>query len=296
MIKSKKSKASRTKVDQDAHNAVVQQTSNTPQIVQDENVLSKDSQKKAKKKNNMNIEINGVPNSNKEIEKNETWAKPNKEDFQNTFQVITQNLTSSDRKLKKKKKKKSKTDNKEFALIEKKDSSIGKDDSQFKLCQIKLYLTLPPCFSNDIAAGVNEFLNCYVFKYLDTFKGIVLLHTDTRYLQNKGLVLYDSPFINFWITTHFLIWRPKVGSKITGTIQIQNVDYIGLILFGTFNAVITANELPSHYKWNDSENQDGEWIDSNTNEPLVNTSDLDFFVKSFSPSQDTLTIMGTLIE
>lgn len=160
----------------------------------------------------------------------------------------------------------------------------------------KLYITLPPCYVDDISAGLNDFLNSYLMKYLDALNGIVVAHTATKLLQDKGTILYDSPFINFGITTEFLVWRPSVGSCLCGAIQLQSVAHIALLLHGTFNAVILASDIPKDvYSWVDgSDGVEGEWIDSRTKKPLSETGFLKFYVKSLSTPQDALTVIGTL--
>ena len=61
-------------------------------------------------------------------------------------------------------------------------------------------------------------------RYLPEVDGIVLAHSDVKFVTDKGKILYDSPFFHFFVTVKFLVWKPKRGSKLgkrENTIQIE---------------------------------------------------------------------------
>jgi len=44
--------------------------------------------------------------------------------------------------------------------------------------------------------------------------GIILSHSDIKFVSDKGKVMYDSPFCHFFISVKFLVWKPKKGTKL----------------------------------------------------------------------------------
>ncbi|KAJ9090079.1 hypothetical protein DSO57_1006471 [Entomophthora muscae] len=225
--------------------------------------------KKSKKRSNKESE--------KEVSQPETQTQP-KNDVQNDQPT---------KKIKKKKetlKVQSNIDNKIASFTASTKPNVSKDfeaTSRFFKVTVKLYITLAPCYVDDLTTGISEFLNSYLMRYLDPVQGIVLSHNETKLLQDKGVILYDSPHINFWISTKFLVWRPTLGSRLRGTVQLQSVDHISLLLHGTFNAVILATDIPgSQYEWvENSDENEGEWVNSATKQPLADNGALEFYVK-----------------
>ncbi|KAI9293890.1 hypothetical protein K502DRAFT_366329 [Neoconidiobolus thromboides FSU 785] len=194
-----------------------------------------------------------------------------------------------------KKKEKKTKEGKEKVIVVKKEPLSG----EFFNVKIKCYLSLSPQYSNDISVGINEFLNTFILKYMSQLDGIILAHSDTKLVETKGKIHYDLPFINFWITTKLLVWRPKQGSKLVGTITMQSADHIGLILHNTFNASIPASEIPKDlYLWKTQtgDYSSGEWVEVSNNKPLSAKKSIEFYVKELQTTNEVLTVNGSLLK
>ncbi|KAI9272475.1 hypothetical protein BY458DRAFT_474302 [Sporodiniella umbellata] len=126
--------------------------------------------------------------------------------------------------------------------------------SSFSEVVAKLYIHLAPMWAGKTMEGVNEQLNAFLMKYVPEVDGIVLAHSDVKFVSDKGKIMYDSPYCHFFISVKFLVWKPKKGSKLVGRINLQSEDHIGLLIYGTFNASIPKSRIPSSiYEWKVSE-------------------------------------------
>ncbi|OBZ84940.1 DNA-directed RNA polymerase I subunit rpa43 [Choanephora cucurbitarum] len=204
-------------------------------------------------------------------------------------------------------------------------TSLPTVSSSFSEVVVKLYLHLAPMWSGKTMEGVNEQLNAFLMKYLPEVDGIVLAHSDVKFVTDKGKILYDSPFFHFFVTVKFLVWKPKRGSKLVGRINLQSEDHIGLLIYGTFNASIPKSRIPSSvYEWkvneeeepveikeekDESEQDDeaeaapeertrtqyGEWINKSTGASIGGEDGiLEFSVVDIIEANDILTVTGSL--
>ncbi|OZJ06621.1 hypothetical protein BZG36_00379 [Bifiguratus adelaidae] len=126
------------------------------------------------------------------------------------------------------------------------------DKTPFKTVTCQMYIHVPPIYVGKTIDGVNDQLNGFLMKYSSTLDGIVLSHSNLVIPQPKARIINDSPFAHFWITVDFLVWKPKRGSRLVGTVNLQSADHIGLLIYGTFNASIPREYIPSDFEWNPS--------------------------------------------
>ncbi|KAI7904285.1 uncharacterized protein BX663DRAFT_432106 [Cokeromyces recurvatus] len=201
---------------------------------------------------------------------------------------------------------------------------IQQVSSSFSEIVVKLYLHLAPMWAGKTMEGVIEQLNAFLMKYVPEVDGIVLAHSDIKFVTDKGKIMYESPFSHFFITAKFLIWKPKRGSKLVGRINLQSEDHIGLLIYGTFNASIPKSRIPSStYAWKineeetateekeveDEDNEEsteavsegrqrtqyGEWINKATGAGIGGEDGiLEFTVMDIIEANDILTVTGSL--
>ncbi|KAF9134257.1 hypothetical protein BGW39_007567 [Mortierella sp. 14UC] len=183
--------------------------------------------------------------------------------------------------------------------------------------QAKLYIHLPPCFASKPIEGIQEQLNGFLMRYMPQVDGVVLAHSDLKLLQTSGRIMYDSPYSHFWIAVKLLVWRPVKGTTLSGTINLQSPDHIGLLLYGTFNASIPSEFIPKDkYVFNPSKsysrpgahNDDsdshlmatslttGEWVHKSTDESIGHEGVIEFEVSDLVRTNDMLTVTGSLMK
>ncbi|KAG5459343.1 MAG: hypothetical protein BJ554DRAFT_264 [Olpidium bornovanus] len=100
--------------------------------------------------------------------------------------------------------------------------------------------------------------------------------------------MYDSPYSHFWV-------------QALGKVTIQSPSHIGLLLYGTFNASIPAEEIPEdEYEWaaeaEDGTGSQGEWGNRSTGAAVNSdaSGSLEFIVSDLTKANNMLTVKGTL--
>ncbi|KAJ2508423.1 hypothetical protein GGI11_006085 [Coemansia sp. RSA 2049] len=124
------------------------------------------------------------------------------------------------------------------------------DGSSFCECTSKLTVTLAPVHSCDLWTGINEALNSMLLRFVPQVRGVVLSYSKVTPLSDTALLFNDSPFGQLDISAKLLLWRPIAGMALSGSINVQSPDHIGLLLWDTFNASIPASFIPKDkYEW-----------------------------------------------
>lgn len=65
-----------------------------------------------------------------------------------------------------------------------------------------------------------------------------------KLLNQRSVVVDESPFIRFTVTADCLVFKPQRGMEISGTVNMIGLHTIGLIVGGLFNASIPEDLLP----------------------------------------------------
>jgi len=178
-------------------------------------------------------------------------------------------------------------------LINKERKRIGKGGEHiFKEVSAKLYIHLSPAQLSDLFAGIDVQLNKYLLKYNESMGGVVISYSDVEVLQRCGKILYDNPFIHFYIAAKFLVFSPSIGSNLVGTVNKVSQGHIGLLVYGVFNASISSDLLSVNYSFNESGTG---WIDREDPDRAIEVgSEVSFNVKEIETVNDIITIFGTL--
>jgi DNA-directed RNA polymerase subunit E'/Rpb7 len=130
--------------------------------------------------------------------------------------------------------------------------------SEFKAIKSKLQIRLAPCYLSKLEAGINEYLNCLVTKYIPELKGVVLSYSKIQILGKNSIQKTESPFLHFYINVVFTVFRPEKKSILVGVVNKVSPDHIGCLVYGLFNASIAADQFQSGtdtsgYTWDDNE-------------------------------------------
>ena len=104
------------------------------------------------------------------------------------------------------------------------------DDIQFKVATTSLVLSVPPIFAGNPRGGVEEILDSMIMRYLHStlpsklssnsiryvpaLQGVVLSHSNLRFLNNTATIRGDSPFLVCTVIFDVTVWSPCVGIKL----------------------------------------------------------------------------------
>ncbi|KIJ39493.1 hypothetical protein M422DRAFT_75853 [Sphaerobolus stellatus SS14] len=127
----------------------------------------------------------------------------------------------------------------------KKDKKKKHHNSEFALIHASLVVSIPPVFASSPAQGIEEMLDSLVMRYIPTFRGVVLTHSNLKFLQSTARIQDDCPFASCKVGFDALVWSPKVGQQLTGQVILCSPDHVSLLVHRTFNVSIPRHHLPS---------------------------------------------------
>ncbi|GLB37135.1 putative SHS2 domain found in N terminus of Rpb7p/Rpc25p/MJ0397 [Lyophyllum shimeji] len=208
---------------------------------------------------------------------------------------------------------------------EKKDKGKAKD-TEFHVVKTSLIVSIPPVFAGNPRAGVEEMLDSMVMRYIPALQGVVLSHSNLRFLNDKATVKYDCPYLNCSVEFDATVWSPRVGMKLVGKVNLCSPDHVSLLLHRTFNVSIPRHHIPKgewEFEYGPAENDPefgpeasaeadvteegttgqaeggggGKWVHHSTNEKLGGSDGyLEFTVIGLTIANEMLSLLGSLQE
>lgn len=135
------------------------------------------------------------------------------------------------------------------------------DDSCFVTAELReRVIFLPGCLGR-IKHYVLEFLNSRVLKFSVALDGVVVAYDRVRITAVPARLVDEDPHLRFDVLARVLLFRPKAGSRLVGTVCKVGVDHLGCLVYGCFNASIARPR-------NADDNWPGEGIDEGSEIPF----------------------------
>ncbi|EKM54609.1 uncharacterized protein PHACADRAFT_258586 [Phanerochaete carnosa HHB-10118-sp] len=143
--------------------------------------------------------------------------------------------------------KRSKTEKVKKDKTKDKEKRKGKEvlDSQFRVVEASLLLSIAPVFANNLRAGAEEMLDSMLMRYIPALQGVVLAHHNLRFLDSKAAIKADCPFANCNVSFEAIVWSPYVGQKLVGKVNLYSPDHVSLLVHRTFNVSIPRHHIPT---------------------------------------------------
>jgi DNA-directed RNA polymerase I subunit RPA43 len=158
--------------------------------------------------------------------------------------------------------------------------------------ETKVHL-LPSRLSN-VTEGVQTLLTGMLMKYNAQLGGVVMSYDKLKILDTHSEVFFDRPHVSFKIQARLLVFRPAVGSYVTGTVSKVEPDHVGLLVNGVFNAAIkSAVGLPAEFEFSQATNQ---WINPATSEAIEVGTQLRFKVVKILHYRNVVSFEGELLD
>ncbi|KAK5171026.1 uncharacterized protein LTR77_004170 [Saxophila tyrrhenica] len=152
-------------------------------------------------------------------------------------------------------------------------STLSKDEllrqhSPFTTQTTSLYLPLSPAAHAFPLRGLcAEHISPLLLTYYPPLNGVVLSYSNARISEHpaqaianhstqrkesehvlaKSLDEYAPSFL--WLTADFLLFKPARGTWMEGWVNLVNEEYIGLVCYNYFNAVIAREKMPEGWRW-----------------------------------------------
>ncbi|TKS88526.1 DNA-directed RNA polymerase I subunit RPA43 [Collichthys lucidus] len=114
------------------------------------------------------------------------------------------------------------------------------------------HIGLPPMYLNKKRTGIQEELGSELLKFSESLKGVPLAYDDIRIVGQHGDIYDDSGYIHMDIEANFIVFQPKRGQRLLGTVNKLGVSHVGCLVHGCFNASILKPNLVSVETWRDA--------------------------------------------
>lgn len=121
----------------------------------------------------------------------------------------------------------------------------GPAESAFKTIFPNITLCIPPVLMHDPHKAANEQLDSLLMRYVPQMGGVLMSHSELKFLEKLGKIDGDGAFANVFINVSGLVWAPKIGMRLEGKIKLSTPSHVSLLVHGIFNASITSAHLPS---------------------------------------------------
>lgn len=176
--------------------------------------------------------------------------------------------------------------------------------SAFERMYPVLNLPIPPVWTADPYVAFSDLMDTLVMRYVPQLSGVLITHAPTRFLQDTAVFSADSAFATAAVGFECVVWRPKIGQLLEGTICLSSPSHVSLLLYGLFNASIPASHLPEA-EWefvhdteasHSADHGMGHWRNRTSGEKLGGTSGkLEFTVISLTVANHMLSVHGSLL-
>ena len=160
-------------------------------------------------------------------------------------------------------------------------------DSAFQASTIIIKVALPPRHTQRPIEAVKGQLNEMLLKYSEDIQGVPLSYSNLelpRGLEN-GRILGMEPYIHVDLRATVTIFRPVRGLKIKGIINKVSDSHISLLVYGMFNASLSADVLANYYEYN---YETLAW--ESTEKDLMEGDSLDCVIQSFQQANGVLNL------
>ncbi|KZT57741.1 hypothetical protein CALCODRAFT_412488, partial [Calocera cornea HHB12733] len=180
-------------------------------------------------------------------------------------------------------------------------------DLPFTRIRATMTVSIPPMFANNPRRGVEEMLDSLVMKYSPTLEGVLLAHSELQFLSSTALLIADSPFSTARISYSALVWRPRIGMRLRGTVSLCGPDHVGLIMERTWNCSIPRwgidenvwEFVPGVREWGQEGEEgvdNGWWKTRMSGDPLgAEKKSVDFTVVGMTIANQMLSLTGSLL-
>ncbi|CAH1257511.1 TWISTNB [Branchiostoma lanceolatum] len=115
---------------------------------------------------------------------------------------------------------------------------VDEPDSCLELVRCREHIPLPPQYLGRLRTGVQEVLGSELKMYSIRLKGVPVSYSNISLVQTGGNILDDQPYIHLDVETDFIVFRPKVGSTLVGTVNKIGKGHVGCLVHNYFNASI----------------------------------------------------------
>eukprot|EP01024_Parvocaulis_polyphysoides_P062002 TRINITY_DN696_c0_g1_i2.p1 TRINITY_DN696_c0_g1~~TRINITY_DN696_c0_g1_i2.p1 ORF type:complete len:339 (+),score=56.09 TRINITY_DN696_c0_g1_i2:81-1097(+) len=123
----------------------------------------------------------------------------------------------------------------------------------------------------DLDRGIRKRLNSFLLRFDEDLGGVMIEYSNLRRLEQQMHISSNrTPYLHCEVVVDAIIFNPKPGKQLIGQVNHFSNDFLSLLVYGIFNAAITADRMRANFvktssKWVNSENKKeqisvGTWV------------------------------------
>uniref|UniRef100_K3WSG0 DNA-directed RNA polymerase I subunit RPA43 n=1 Tax=Globisporangium ultimum (strain ATCC 200006 / CBS 805.95 / DAOM BR144) TaxID=431595 RepID=K3WSG0_GLOUD len=139
--------------------------------------------------------------------------------------------------------------------------------SPFVLAKVRHNVSLSPCHIAEPRVGIEQEMTSLLMRYSEQLEGVILSFSNVKLDKPFGHIVNEMPYIHCKVLADALLFQPKEGMVLKGTVNKIGSNHIGMLFAGVFNGSVAASELPKGYVHNYAQDA---WLDQFGNQIAVN--------------------------
>ncbi|KAK2660694.1 hypothetical protein Ddye_007227 [Dipteronia dyeriana] len=162
-----------------------------------------------------------------------------------------------------------------------------------KVSDANLVVYVHPSMSNKISQAILRELSSLLFKFSETFEGVVLAY-DVNILDKIAKILSGiHPYFGVSLKANLLLFSPKPNMLLEGKVVKLTQESIHVIVLGFSSAIIIDEDIREEFKYKAKHGDELYASRSNRRHKIKVGTMIRFLVKSFD--EEILHISGSLI-
>eukprot|EP00835_Amoeboradix_gromovi_P006231 NODE_696_length_5082_cov_0.330724.p2 type:complete len:255 gc:universal NODE_696_length_5082_cov_0.330724:3430-4194(+) len=129
----------------------------------------------------------------------------------------------------------------------------------FALSLIEFTVGVEPIYINNVNESIQNHLSKWIGKYQSNLHGFSLAYFDSKAKSNLGGTLGDCPSIYVPCEAKFLMFYPKVETKVQIKLVSSSPHHIGGLLLGVIHVSIPKDYIPNEYEFKFDNSITGKW-------------------------------------
>lgn len=162
-----------------------------------------------------------------------------------------------------------------------------------KVAKANLVVYLHPSQTKDVTESVKREISSLLFKFNETFDGVLLAHGIVDVPSRHGKILSGLyPYIGVRLTANLLLFAPKPDTYLEGKVVKLSQESIHIVVLGFSAAIITEEDIRDEFKYKVKGGEEMFRSTSHKRHIIKVGTMIRFLVKSFD--EEILHISGSL--
>lgn len=118
------------------------------------------------------------------------------------------------------------------------------------MAQIRHNVSLSPCHIGEPRVGIEQEMTSLLMQYSERVQGVILAFHKVELENPAGHIINEMPYIHCKVRADALVFQPRVGMRLQGTVNKIGSNHIGMLFAGVFNGSVAAAEIPKGFVHN----------------------------------------------